>query len=151
VLFNLIKKSIDFVPEHNGLIILRVDEMNPLLSQSQSNSISNSTSEVDDREIDPYFVFTVQDNGKGIRESEINNLFKKFYQIDSSDTRKHGGRGLGLVTCKGIIETHGGKIWISKNSKIPGTSVKFTLHKLNFDPKTVDEKKYRSDFSEIEL
>jgi signal transduction histidine kinase len=149
VLFNLIKNSIDFVPEHNGLIILRVDEMNPL--PSQSTNIGNLNSDIDSSNIDPYFVFTVQDNGKGIRESEINNLFKKFYQIDSSDNRKHGGTGLGLVICKGIIEAHGGKIWIDNNSKIPGTSVKFTLHKLNFDPKTVDEKKYRDDFSGVDL
>ena len=145
VLFNLIKNSIDFVPEHNGLIILRVDEMNPL--PSQSTSIGNSSSDIDGSNIDPYFIFTVQDNGKGIQESELNNLFKKFYQIDSSDTRKHGGTGLGLVICKGIIEAHGGKIWIVNNSKMPGTSVKFTLHKLNFHPIIVDEKKYRDDFS----
>jgi signal transduction histidine kinase len=149
VLFNLIKNSIDFVPEHNGLIVLRVDEMNPL--PSQSTNIGNLNNDIDSSNIDPYFVFTVQDNGKGIRESEINNLFKKFYQIDSSDNRKHGGTGLGLVICKGIIEAHGGKIWIDNNSKIPGTSVKFTLHKLNFDPKTVDEKKYRDDFSGFDL
>ncbi|MGN6623191.1 MAG: HAMP domain-containing sensor histidine kinase [Candidatus Nitrosocosmicus sp.] len=139
VLCNLIKNSIDFVPEHKGLIILRVDELNPL--PSQSTSIGNLNSAIDGSNIDPYFVFTVQDNGKGIRESEINNLFKKFYQIDSSDTRKHGGTGLGLVICKGIIEAHGGKIWIDNNPKMPGASVKFTLHKLNFDPKIVDEKR----------
>ena len=54
------------------------------------------------------------------------NLFKKFYQIDTSATRKHSGTGLGLVICKGIVETHGGKIWVDKNHK-NGFSIKFTL------------------------
>lgn len=79
----------------------------------------------------------------------MNNLFKKFYQIDSSDTRKHGRTSLGLVICKGIIEAHGGKIWIANNSEISGTSVKFTLHKLNFDPKTVDKKNPRLIFRKL--
>ena len=48
----------------------------------------------------------------GISEENQKNLFKKFYQIDTSMTRKHGGAGLGLTICKGIIEDLGGKIWV---------------------------------------
>ncbi|MGN6613616.1 MAG: sensor histidine kinase, partial [Candidatus Nitrosocosmicus sp.] len=58
--------------------------------------------------------FSVYDNGPGIPPEEADNLFQKFYQIDTSETRKHSGTGLGLVICKGIIEAHGGKIWIDK-------------------------------------
>ena len=56
------------------------------------------------------FVFTVKDNGKGIPKDKIDKLFKRFYQIDSSPARKHGGSGLGLVICQGIVEAHGGRI-----------------------------------------
>ncbi len=71
-------------------------------------------------------IFTVKDNGRGIPKDKVGNLFKKFYQIDTSATRKHSGTGLGLVICKGIVEAHGGKIWVDKNHK-NGFSIKFTL------------------------
>jgi signal transduction histidine kinase len=115
VLSNLIKNSIDFVPKKEGKIILRVDEDNQVMDINNNEMVSN-------------LVFTVEDNGKGIPDDKIDSLFNKFYQMDSSATRKHSGTGLGLVICKGIIEAHGGKIWINKDSKV-GTTVKFTLQK----------------------
>lgn len=115
VLSNLIKNSIDFVPKKEGKIILRVDEDDQIRDSNNNEMASN-------------LVFTVQDNGKGIPDDKIDSLFNKFYQMDSSATRKHSGTGLGLVICKGIIEAHGGKIWINKDSKV-GTIVKFTLQK----------------------
>jgi signal transduction histidine kinase len=57
-------------------------------------------------------VFAVHDNGPGIPKEKQSNIFKKFYQIDTSATRKHGGTGLGLVICKGITEGLEGKIWL---------------------------------------
>ena len=54
--------------------------------------------------------FQVEDNGIGIPPEDADRPFKKFYQIDTSATRKHGGTGLGLAICKGIVEAHGGKI-----------------------------------------
>ena len=71
-------------------------------------------------------MFTVEDNGIGIPADKMDNLFKTFYQVDTSLSRKHGGTGLGLVICKGIIESHGGKIWIDRNYT-HGTSIKFTV------------------------
>jgi signal transduction histidine kinase len=54
----------------------------------------------------------VADNGIGIPEDELDKVFMKFHQVDSSATRKKGGTGLGLAICKEIIEHHGGKIWV---------------------------------------
>ena len=73
-----------------------------------------------------YIIFTVKDNGPGIPKDKINNLFKKFYHIDTSITRKHTGTGLGLVICKGIIEAHEGKIWVDKRYT-NGLSIKFSI------------------------
>ena len=71
----------------------------------------------------------MEDNGIGIPSDRIDNVFKKFYQIDTSYSRKHGGTGLGLAICKGIIEAHGGLIWIDKSSS-QGTVVKiYRAHK----------------------
>ena len=65
--------------------------------------------------------FSVNDNGPGIPEEKQSNIFKKFYQIDTSATRKHGGTGLGLVICKGIAEGLNGKIFL-KSEFGKGTS-----------------------------
>jgi len=88
VFANLIKNAVDFVPASNGKI-----EINATRKNGQS-------------------VFYVKDNGKGIPKEKQENLFKKFYQIDTSLKRSHGGTGLGLVICKGIVEALGGTMWL---------------------------------------
>jgi signal transduction histidine kinase len=105
VLSNLVKNSVDFVPDIGGIIIIRVEKG------------QNANSE---------FIFTVEDNGIGITAEERHRLFDKFYQIDTSATRKHGGTGLGLAICRGIVEAHGGKIWIDDNYT-KGAAFKFTI------------------------
>ena len=104
VITNLVKNSIDFVPKTGGRITIRAET---------DETTQNVT-------------FTVEDNGIGIPVDKMDNLFKTFYQVDTSLTRKHGGTGLGLVICKGIIENHGGNLWIDRNYT-HGTSIKFTL------------------------
>ena len=74
--------------------------------------------------------FSIEDNGIGIPVEKIDKLFEKFYQIDTTATRKHGGTGLGLAICRGIIEAHGGAIWVDKNF-VNGTRILFTLPKEN--------------------
>jgi signal transduction histidine kinase len=54
----------------------------------------------------------VVDTGPGIAPQDLGRLFQKFQQLDSSLTRQQGGTGLGLVICKGIVEGHGGRIWV---------------------------------------
>lgn len=71
----------------------------------------NRTIEVSANLRDREVVFSVKDNGTGIMENKRDGLFKKFYQIDKSLTRKPGGTGLGLVISRGIVEAHSGKIW----------------------------------------
>jgi two-component system sensor histidine kinase VicK len=104
VLSNLIKNSIDFVPDKGGgKITVRVEKDN-------TNNLT----------------LTVEDNGIGIKPEKTDKLFQKFYQIDTGATRRHGGTGLGLVICRGIVDAHGGKIWVDKTHK-NGTAIKFTL------------------------
>ena len=68
----------------------------------------------------------VRDYGEGIGPHDLPKLFRKFSQIDSSATRKAGGTGLGLVICKGIVEQHGGKIWVESTAG-EGSTFYFTL------------------------
>jgi len=56
-------------------------------------------------------VFSVADKGSGIAQDNHSKVFQKFFQSDSSSTRKTKGTGLGLVISKNIVDAHGGKIW----------------------------------------
>ena len=108
VLSNLIKNSIDFVPDDGGgKVTVRVERD-------------------DDFGASKMTLFTVEDNGIGIKREKADKLFQKFYQIDTGPTRKHEGTGLGLVICRGIIDAHGGKIWLDKTYR-NGTAIRFTL------------------------
>jgi PAS domain S-box-containing protein len=53
---------------------------------------------------------SVVDRGEGVPEKFREQVFQKFAQADSSDTRQKGGSGLGLSICKSIVEEHGGRI-----------------------------------------
>jgi signal transduction histidine kinase len=108
VVCNLVTNSVDFVPDKGGNITLSADLNGKVTGE------------------DPSVLFSVRDNGPGIPKDKIPDLFKKFYQIDTSLTRKHGGTGLGLAISKGIVEAHGGKIWIDLDYT-NGTCVKFTV------------------------
>ncbi|MBS3925558.1 MAG: PAS domain-containing protein [Nitrosarchaeum sp.] len=85
---NLIKNSVDFVHDKGGKIEI---------GASKENN---------------FILFYVKDNGIGMDKENQSNLFKKFYQGDTSMTRKHGGTGLGLVICKGLAEGLGGKMYV---------------------------------------
>jgi signal transduction histidine kinase len=54
----------------------------------------------------------VADTGIGIPAREVEHIFDRFYQVEPHLTRTHGGLGLGLAIAKGMVELHGGKIWV---------------------------------------
>jgi signal transduction histidine kinase len=62
--------------------------------------------------------FHVKDDGIGISQESLTQLFKPFTQVNTTALRKYGGTGLGLSICKKLVELMGGKIWaISKEAK----------------------------------
>lgn len=97
---NLISNAIKFTPEKNGKIV------------------------IGSKKSDGKVVFYVKDNGIGIPPESQSGLFKKFYQVDTSERRKAGGTGLGLAICKGIVTKLGGRIWVESDGKT-GTSFYF--------------------------
>jgi signal transduction histidine kinase len=87
VLFNLLDNAVKFTPERGQVAV----------------TVSDRGSEV---------LICVTDTGPGVPPAERERIFERFYQIDNTSTREHGGAGLGLAICKHIVETHQGHIWV---------------------------------------
>ncbi|MFH1410411.1 MAG: ATP-binding protein, partial [Patescibacteria group bacterium] len=68
----------------------------------------------------------VADQGVGIPKAKLEQIFDKFMQVKTTQTKYKGGVGLGLFIAKRIVELHGGRIEAAKNSD-GGTSISFHL------------------------
>ena len=129
----MVKKGIKFVNSaEKGLVVKGdVKKLNEVFANLVQNGVDfvldkNGRIEIGAESQDKEVLFYVKDNGIGIPKDKIKNMFKKFYQVDSSYTRKHSGSGLGLSICKGFIEGMDGKIWVESESGV-GTTFYFTL------------------------
>ena len=73
--------------------------------------------------------FSLLDTGKGIPASHIESIFEPFRQVEISDTRQHGGTGLGLTISRKLVELMGGKLRVESSvlGPIRGSSFAFTL------------------------
>lgn len=67
--------------------------------------------------------FSVSDTGVGMTPEQLGKLFGQFWQANPADRR---GIGLGLSIAKGIVEAHGGRIWVESQPGV-GTAFHFTL------------------------
>jgi len=103
VLENLINNALKFTPPGGTIIV------------SARNASDPGMVEIE-----------VRDTGPGIPPKEQKKLFTMFYQVETDSTRSAGGLGLGLVISKGIVESHGGRIWVESEPG-KGSSFKFTL------------------------
>ena len=79
-------------------------------------------------EFDDFLEMRIKDTGIGIAPDHLDKIFDKFYQIDSTSTRKAGGSGLGLAITKSFIEGQGGTIRVESTPDF-GTTFIFTLGK----------------------
>ncbi len=101
VLANLLSNAIKFTPE-GGRIQVEVE--------TKGNEVWVS----------------VRDTGIGIPPREQERIFDRFYQVEPSLTRRFEGMGLGLSIAKGMIELHGGRIWVESVEGM-GSSFTFAL------------------------
>ncbi|GEM_PF-505482 len=103
VLANFLTNAFKFTPE-NGKVIIEIFE--------------KDKNQVEAR---------ISDSGIGIPPEELEKIFEKFYQVDSSSTRQTGGAGLGLAIVKRIVEMHEGKVWAESDGPNKGSRFCFTL------------------------
>ena len=101
VLANLLSNAIKFTPEGGGV-----------------------QAEVEAKENEVWVA--VRDTGIGITPREQERIFDRFYQVEPSLTRRFEGIGLGLSIAKGMVELHGGRIWVESVEGM-GSSFTFAL------------------------
>jgi signal transduction histidine kinase/HAMP domain-containing protein len=80
---------------------------------------------VEARRSNGHLVFRVRDDGPGIPTEESQRVFESFYRIDDSLARIVSGAGLGLAICHGLVQAHGGEIWVEPQPK--GTCIAFSI------------------------
>ena len=77
---------------------------------------------------------SVADQGIGVPIEEQERIFERFYQVDSTTTRRFEGTGLGLSIVKQIIEGHGGQVWVASptlnDASGRGSTFYFTVPKI---------------------
>jgi two-component system, OmpR family, sensor kinase len=92
IVINLVQNAVHHTDEKLGTII-----------------VSTSSQEINSED---YAVLKVIDNGAGISEQHVKNIFDRFFRIESHRSRKQGGYGLGLSIVKSIVEAHEGEIHV---------------------------------------
>jgi two-component system sensor histidine kinase VicK len=138
-LSNLIKNAIEFVPsDGSGKITIRVEKLEDATKEgrkrgrkflSQKNLRYKEEKNNENINKKPQeVIFTVEDNGNTVTWDEMQRLSQKFYLIDikKAFTKRKAGTALGLAISRGIIEAHGGQIWLDKSYN-RGAAFKFSL------------------------
>ncbi|HOV33344.1 MAG TPA: ATP-binding protein [Candidatus Hydrogenedens sp.] len=90
-----------------------IQVFNNLLSNAVKFNKNKGTVEVRFKIIDNEVEISIIDTGIGISQDAMDKIFTRFYQVDSSSTRKYGGTGIGLSISQDIIRLHGSRIVLS--------------------------------------
>lgn len=113
-----------------------------LLENAVKYAGEKATIEVNVSHEDNSLLFSVHDNGPGIPPEENEKIFQSFYRADTSLTRIASGAGLGLAISQGLVQAHGGNIWVEPQQK--GACIVFSIplndHDAALTPETIPER-----------
>ncbi len=158
------EKNITLVEKVKNLPLIKADPdrisqvLRNLINNAIKFSDENNKIEVSAELKNDFILFSVKDYGCGIPPDNQVRVFEPFYQVESSTRRKHGGTGLGLTICRGIVESQKGKIWVESQ---PGKGSKFNFTvpltpviniepiKILFSQKDVIERKIHEEFKAV--
>ena len=124
--------AINLLDEDNYMKV-DIDKLTTVLKNLVENAIIYNDKDepivrVDIKELYDRYKISVKDNGLGIPESEVSNIFERFYRVDKARTSNIAGTGLGLSIVNEMIEILGGKLQVeTKEGK--GTIFTFSVLK----------------------
>lgn len=107
--------------------------------EDDSNKLKKKSSEIGkdksgSNEFDPddipdkmHLLFKIKDSGIGIDKHNKEIIFDAFQQVDSSNTRKYAGTGLGLTICRKVCNLMGGDIWLDSSKLGEGSTFAFSM------------------------
>lgn len=126
---NVYKREIRLFFDENP-INLYIDELKIkqviIIVLDNAIKYSNDKIEVTIKKNEKSAIMTVKDDGIGIPQKEIENIFERFYRVDKARSRESGGSGLGLYIAKSIMKLHKGEIKITSMEGV-GTEVELSL------------------------
>jgi PAS domain S-box-containing protein len=109
--------KLSYLPAKQSIPDVMIDSIR--IEEVLNNLIGNAIKYTEQGEIkvfmepqDTFVIVSIADTGRGIPPESIQQLFTKFYRVESELTSGSKGTGLGLFVCKTIIEAHGGKIGV---------------------------------------
>jgi CheY-like chemotaxis protein len=108
--------EIELIADETKLVQVLANLIDNALKFTKKGSVTFGY-KIKDKELE----FFVQDSGIGIAPELHQEIFKRFHQVESTNTRKFGGSGLGLSISKAYVELMGGQIWV--NSELNKGSV----------------------------
>ena len=128
-----IKLNYDNLVSPDTMIIADPEQLKRVINNIISNSVKYMDKlhgRIDIRILDEQdsVRIEIEDNGKGIAQKDLPNIFDRFYRTDSSRNSAQGGSGIGLSIVKKIIEDHGGYIWATSREGV-GTCMHFVFRK----------------------
>ncbi len=112
ILSNLLSNAVKFTPEE-GSVTVRASLLTPAEAADSGERVM--------------LAVQVIDSGIGLANDQLERIWDRFYQVESSSTRRFGGAGLGLAISKRLVELHGGRILATSKGEGEGTTISFTL------------------------
>ncbi|MBV9256395.1 MAG: hypothetical protein JO215_00095 [Ktedonobacteraceae bacterium] len=116
---HLLENAVLYSPEGGridvGLRTKEADEVYLLSQKLAQTSVGHRRSVVFpslESEYQPMVEIWIQDHGIGIADPHLEQIFQRFYRVDTSLTREVNGLGIGLAICKQVVELHGGLLWV---------------------------------------
>lgn len=109
-----LNKKIELNNEQQIMLVADPDKLgrvfNNLIKNAINYSAENSNIRINVRKNEYNIIVDIINEGRQIPKEKLDQIFEKFYRLDSSRISKTGGSGLGLAIAKDIVQLHGGQI-----------------------------------------
>ena len=119
--------------EEDAVVIADAEQLKRVINNIISNSLKymnkpKGVINIRLRDVGDFIQIEIEDNGKGIAQKDLANIFERFYRTDASRNSSKGGSGIGLSIVKKIMEDHGGQVWATSKEGT-GTTMYLALRK----------------------